>query len=512
MAADEVDTDLDQWCSHAFVRHIRSSWEAMSVVHFILVFRDILRLEPRHMLKCAPERALCIGCSPEDLTYNLNDSVPPLNCGLAKDDADDQSSSSDDVCTGNPQIVFDALVHFLASQGARRTTFKRLRTRILSLRLKDRVVLLKSSCEEAAEQSAVRGAIMGNGNGASAKSSNSVPGGVRLSSGARDSKGRKYVWIHGMDGCASGRVELAADLANAGSSGRSRGCRENFWRNATAKPVVIEGAMVSKVADVLEVRGAPKTDRVCSAWIREKTAKSAQRAAKVEKAAAAQEKKERRHISNLAIDTESYGRGRRRRQTVNYAEELEPGEDIGFSLSDADNESEHEENSSSDESVGQGEVDGSSSDVAFGGSFARRKRAKLDDDFCLMSDDEESVQSSDLDGDKSLEDIEKDEIAICPDVSCVDPNASGRGARRLRRSLASAASQDSACSDQTDVSKQSTAQGDMSSSKKEEARCSVGESEAAQRGVYLSPSNISQPSCRKEVFVEEEKLTLSLDS
>lgn len=254
----------------ARARAVHRSWEAMSVVHFVLAFRDLIGAREEHMLHDLPERAVCHGCDIEEHEEGGDPSqaqnlVPSVHDETEKEtQADSQHDTSDDPAEGHAgedsadmpspsgrrsarirsRAVTDrkeeksevalhelteddlsamevelltTLIKFLAAPGARKSTVQRLHDNVLAKTiLSERAQLLKELCEDAAERQSVRDAIS-NGKSNTRCGSRLVPGGVD-----RD-RSISYTHVRGLDGCASSRMEIAPLLPKPRSMARTKG-------------------------------------------------------------------------------------------------------------------------------------------------------------------------------------------------------------------------------------------------------------------------------------------------
>lgn len=380
----------------------------MTVVHFALVFRGVAKIDPELMLDCAPERAVAYGCvgfpgsakSSPPQTSTPRKKGPVLDLDSENEDGDGTpaptSPMTDDsaaaIASGPSQKdkgleMLEALCKFChtATGGAagRRGAEKLLR-RVLETRdFAARVELLQGLVDDAAESELVRGAVLGaaveppikgrrrpRGSGVG-----EVASGVRVRAGAVDAKGGRYVWVRGMEGCASGRVEIRGDEHGSG--------------------FCAESADVEAVADVLERARAPRADRQCGSWLREKVRKAEVRAEKVLAAAEARRRKaeEAKAVAEVRVDGEvvtsgafGRGRGRRTRAHVEYVEAVESEEEEP----ESDSDDEEAENFSSG-----------------------KKRKKDDDDF--VASDEDDVDESEAEIDDEDEDVAEDAAELRED-------------------------------------------------------------------------------------------------
>lgn len=257
---------------------LRADWRAMSVVHFVLVFHEAMGVGAEECLDGGVERALAA-------------KVPAKAGVVAK------------------------LVKFCGGRLGRG----------------DRVAELYEMVCVAAEGERVRAVVTDGGKG-----KGEVAGGVRLMAGARDSRGGRYVWVRGLEGCASGRVEIY---------------REGEGR-------VVEGDELDRIAEGLE--DGSREDFVCSGWVVEKRRKAGVRGEKVREAGErARERTAAREriaqgevrIGGEVVSGEAFGRGRRSRKVMaSYAEEEvsesesesegEAGDDGEFEFSGAEDDDE----------------------------------------------------------------------------------------------------------------------------------------------------------------------------
>lgn len=439
-ARENADQVVDEWSALPGVCMVRSDWEAMSVVHFILVFRVLLKLEPHHLLRCLPERALSIGCLTVISTNNPEASVDDDAEAIANENTTNENPAISEDMSDDVVTVFDALIRFLANDGPKRVPTSKLRERILSLDFAGRIEMLKAMCEEAAERSAVRGVVHGVSGSISGKdtcsSGNTIPSGIRLSAGARDAKSRKYTWVRGMDGCASGRIELPAIQLDRCPGGEVYSTTKVVPSVSNTNHVVIEGSIVEKVAGRMEGKGSVKADRVCGAWLREKAVKAGQRASKVEQVVIAQRKAKEVLVSGTLVNTDDFGRGRRQRRAVTYNEAIDSDDESTYDVSEDDEEeSSDNEILSSDESLDNAIQDSSSrvkgSEIDAG---LKPGGSRKDDDFHIGSEDEAAEDSSDMDDNASLEEIDEPDFGIMQYAyEAIEDDLGGRSRRRGRR-------------------------------------------------------------------------------
>jgi hypothetical protein len=393
--------DID-WHSDVAVRAVRANWQAMSIVHFVLLFRELLGMRPFHALQCIPERAVAfrlrsfddegelrvghprISAGPETSTAVAapsSSTASPLSSSI-RESSDDElvlSGDEDPECvfagdrrfprptaasTINPgdkderqvEQVFDCLVMFLASEVRDKRAADRLRRKLLAhVSLVERVDRLKHLCDEAAERSCIRDVV-----GGTAKTP--ILSAVRLVSGSKDAAGMRYVWIRGFEGCPSGRIEITASAIDRDHAGQ-----------------VIEGSAVEKMAVALETGPGARADRFSCAWLREKIRRSDTRTAKIEKEALAERNIIR--ISGEVVDVEACGRGKRVRKDVLYAE-FEHSSDIVEALASSSEEEEEED-----------DVTDSHDDDYEAEPKRRRLGAKEDVAFAISDQDSESSDS-----------------------------------------------------------------------------------------------------------------------
>lgn len=420
------------WAANPAVVAVRADWRAMTVVHFALVFRGVAKIDAELLLDCGPERAVaygCIGLDGSAAAIPARTTTPRKKSAVLDLDAEEEdgdntpaptSPMTDDsgVATATLSSVKDKglamlealckFCHTATGGGAGRRGVEKLVERVLETRdFALRVELLQALVDDAAESDVVRGAVLGTAAEPQAKGRRrprgsgvgEVVSGVRVRAGAVDAKGLRYIWVRGMEGCASGRVEIRGKEFDGGCCA--------------------EGADVEAVADKLERARAPRADRQCGSWLREKVRKAEARAERVRAVAEARARKAEEaklvgevRIHGEVVTSEAFGRGRSRRtrSVVEYVE-----------MPDSEEEEEEEPESESD-------------DEGAGYFSSGRKRKRDDNDF--VASDEDVMDESDAEIDEEDEDLVDDSREVAELHEDGDPDVE-LGARRARRSMAS---------------------------------------------------------------------------
>lgn len=390
---EPAPTTSTEWSTHPSVLAVRADWRAMSVVHFILVFRSAIAIEETRLLDCLPERAVAFACRASSIGESAAKKPKPESTSrlapfLVEDEDEaevedvdgtpapslEHSPSSDGSPTrgagfdieeryaaGDSEAapLFDALIKFLCGEKPRGRDIASMRKRVLEAQdLPDRVELLKDLVDDAAEFPSVRSIISPELEKGGPKAGrrrprgamgDDIPAGVRITYGGRDGNGARYLWVRGLDGCCSGRIEKVRESSAKGV--------------VECSGTVMEGHEVAKLAEGLEFKaGALRTQRVCGAWLREKAKRAEVRKEKMcAEARLALERAEKAklrllgsgevRVDGVVVSGDGFGRGRRTRGVVTYQEDDDDAEDVASSEEEEDEEGEDEEDEDWDQAA-----------------------------------------------------------------------------------------------------------------------------------------------------------------